>query len=486
LDSPALARGETTKGLRLTKDDASDPNRNLLGHYLLMFLVMLVVIWVRVRLLDVPLERDEGEYAYMGQLLLKGMPPYLNVYTMKLPGVSVVYAVFMVLFGQTPFGIHLGFLIVNLISAGMVWLLARRLLGTQTAAAATAIYALLSVSQGVLGVFAHATHFVIVFALAGFLLLLRHLDNRRMWLIAASGLCFGLATTMKQHGALLGGFAFLYLLREAIRRGDSAKRLAAECGLFLLGAATPLMAILIWMTQAGVFERFWFWTVEYPRVYVSAQTPIIGLLVLIFQVHKIASLQPLIWLAAVFGYVLLTIQRKREIDHLFIFGFFVSAFLAMCPGFYFREHYFVLILVPLAFLASFCVVESGKIVPERFSPALRDTLPLVLFTTIVCFGLYSERSYLFVLSPDKVSRDTYQKNPFPESRIIAKYIREHTAPDDKIAVLGSEPQIYFYSDRLAVTNHIYMYNLTENNLIAQKLRREFMNDIESKKPLYIP
>ena len=81
----------------------------MLGHYLLMFLVLLVVIWVRVRLLDVPLERDEGEYAYMGQLLLKGIPPYLNVYTMKLPGVSVVYAIFMVLFGQTPFGIHLGF-----------------------------------------------------------------------------------------------------------------------------------------------------------------------------------------------------------------------------------------------------------------------------------------------------------------------------------------------------------------------------------------
>ena len=32
---------------------------------------MLFVIIVRIRLLDFPLERDEGEYAYMGQLILQ-------------------------------------------------------------------------------------------------------------------------------------------------------------------------------------------------------------------------------------------------------------------------------------------------------------------------------------------------------------------------------------------------------------------------------
>lgn len=39
---------------------------------MLMVLLLAVVIAVRVGLLDVPLERAEGEYAYMGQLLLKG------------------------------------------------------------------------------------------------------------------------------------------------------------------------------------------------------------------------------------------------------------------------------------------------------------------------------------------------------------------------------------------------------------------------------
>ena len=87
--------------------------------YILLALVLVTVAYVRIRLLHVPLERDEGEYAYMGQLLLGGTPPYANAYSMKLPGVSAVYALFMTLFGQTPFGIHLGLLVVN---GACIWL----------------------------------------------------------------------------------------------------------------------------------------------------------------------------------------------------------------------------------------------------------------------------------------------------------------------------------------------------------------------------
>ena len=46
---------------------------------LLPWAIVLVIIFfaamVRIRLLDIPLERDEGEYAYTGQLLLQGIPP---------------------------------------------------------------------------------------------------------------------------------------------------------------------------------------------------------------------------------------------------------------------------------------------------------------------------------------------------------------------------------------------------------------------------
>jgi hypothetical protein len=59
---------------------------------ILLMLVILTAAAIRIRLLQVPLERDEGEYAYAGQLILQGVPPYKLAYNMKLPGTYLGHA----------------------------------------------------------------------------------------------------------------------------------------------------------------------------------------------------------------------------------------------------------------------------------------------------------------------------------------------------------------------------------------------------------
>ena len=44
------------------------------GWYALAVIVFGLVIAIRIRLLGIPLERDEGKYAYAGQLMLQGTP----------------------------------------------------------------------------------------------------------------------------------------------------------------------------------------------------------------------------------------------------------------------------------------------------------------------------------------------------------------------------------------------------------------------------
>src|SRR5476649_2004510 len=86
------------------------PSRLFRHHWMwwFMLVVLALVAVARLRLLDFPLERDEGEYAYAGQLLLQGIPPYELAYNMKFPGTYAAYAVIMALFGETPAGIHFG------------------------------------------------------------------------------------------------------------------------------------------------------------------------------------------------------------------------------------------------------------------------------------------------------------------------------------------------------------------------------------------
>src|SRR5438874_13497034 len=92
-----------------------------------LLVTLALVIWARIRLLGLPLERDEGEYAYTGQLLLQGIPPYKLAYSMKFPGTAASYALLMSIFGDTTTGIHLGLIVINLVTVGLIFFLGRYL-----------------------------------------------------------------------------------------------------------------------------------------------------------------------------------------------------------------------------------------------------------------------------------------------------------------------------------------------------------------------
>ena len=48
----------------------------------------------------------------------------------------------------------------------------------------------------------------------------------------------------------------------------------------------------------------------------------------------------------------------------------------------------------------------------------------------------------------------------------------------------SEPQIFFYADRLSASGYICTYSLMENQKYALKMQKEMINDIESELPEY--
>lgn len=135
--------------------------------------VVLLTAAIRIRLLQVPLERDEGEYAYGGQLILQGLPSDAPLYNIK-PAIYIAYALIQAVFGQTHSGIHIGLLVINAATVFLLFFLAKRLFDPLTAVAAAAAFAILSIGQQVLGFSANREHFVILPALGGILLVLRH------------------------------------------------------------------------------------------------------------------------------------------------------------------------------------------------------------------------------------------------------------------------------------------------------------------------
>ena len=122
------------------------------------------------------------------------------------PGTFAGYALILAIFGQTIAGIHLGLLVINAATTLLVFLLGKRLFGPLAGLIAGCSYALLSTSPSVIGLAGHATHFVVLAAVSGVLLLLNAAESRRTWLYFWSGLFLGLAFLMKQPGIMFASF----------------------------------------------------------------------------------------------------------------------------------------------------------------------------------------------------------------------------------------------------------------------------------------
>ena len=437
-----------------------------------------VLILIRLRLLGLPLERDEGEYAYMAQQLLQGVLPYTESQSMKFPGIYFVYAGVLSIIGESASAIHFALLLVNLATAFILYLLSRTLLG-QSAGIATAVsFAVLSLSPTVQGPWANSEHFVLLPAIGGILLLrMAQCHPNRFFL---SGLLLGTALLIKQHAIFYCLFGIFFLGIQLFRLSQPLKKPFLYMGLFVLGGLTPAFLAASLYFTSGNFSYFWFCTVQYASEYVSMTSAAEGLENFNYNFANILESNfPILWLSLI-GLVSVT-WRERE-NYFFLLGFFLFSFLAVTPGLYFRPHYFLLWVPALALFAGLGFKSlAGWISFPKIKYAISSGI-LILFIGLTIF---IQKDYFFTLPTFKLTRLVYGLNPFSESLTIAKHIQDNSEKKDTIAILGSEPQIYFFSKRKSASRHLYMYPLMEKHVYALQMQAEMVKEIEEARPKFI-
>jgi 4-amino-4-deoxy-L-arabinose transferase-like glycosyltransferase len=447
---------------------------------------LLFVVTVRLRVADVPLERDEGEYAYAGQLILEGVPPYELAYNMKFPGTYYAYAAMLALFGRTPWGIHVGLLLVNAATIVLVFAVGRRLAGGFAGSVAAASFAILSIDRWVLGVFAHATHFVVLAVMAGLLVLLRAIEDGRTSKFLWSGVLLGIAVLMKQHAIFflpLG--AALVVWGGGREAGRSVRVDAKRIGVMALGGLLPFAVVLSLLLAQGVLGKFWFWTFRYASAYVTEVPPSKAFANLASGFRYASTANLGLWIVGALGLVALWTTGWERRPRVALTGLLIASFVAICPGFYFRAHYFVLVLPAIALLVGVAASSLGRVLGRRFPRRAATALAAAVVAAAIGRFVTAEREVLFSMGTPQLSRTIYGKSPFVEAVEIARYIRDRTSAGDQIAVLGSEPEIYFYADRKAATGYIYTYALLEPQPFAAHMQDEMIREIETAHPRYL-
>ena len=230
-----------------------------------------VVVWVRLRLLGLPLERDEGEYAYMAQQLLQGVLPYTEAHSMKFPGIFFVYAGVLAILGQNLVAIHLSLLLVNLATAFLLFLLGRNLLSEPAGIVAGVSFSVLTLSPTLQGIWANSEHFVLLPAVGGILLLRMAQDQPARFFF--SGLLLGCALLIKQHAIFFCLFGIIYLGSRVVTQSHPFKKPFLNIGLFAAGGLAPVIFTALLYGATGNFSDFWFCTIQYASEYVSMTSP---------------------------------------------------------------------------------------------------------------------------------------------------------------------------------------------------------------------
>jgi hypothetical protein len=219
--------------------------------------------------------------------------------------------------------------------------------------------------------------------------------------------------------------------------------------------------------MSGVFPRFWLWTIRYASEYVTSAAADQGFLLLVTTAKAIFYFAPLLWLMAAAG--LFLVRKHWQ----FVIGYTIAAMVAIAPGFYFREHYFIVLLPPATILVAIAVTSG----PRMIAPAV--------FGIAVLTSLMRMWGTFFVLDTGQITKFIFPTNPFLEAVDVGGYLRDHTAATDRIAILGSEPEIFFYAGRKSATGYIYTYPLMEKQKFAHQMQLEMIAEIERSKPTYL-
>jgi hypothetical protein len=157
----------------------------------------------------------------------------------------------------------------------------------------------------------------------------------------------------------------------------------------------------------------------------------------------------------------------------------------VCPGLYFRPHYFIVMMPAVAILIAAAVTSAIRLLAVKFPSMWIHALPVILFVIVWVLAIRRNREFYFKMTPVQACRFCYSVDPFLGAAPVAEYLREHTSPTDTIMVFGSEPEIYFYAHRHSASGYIYTYSLVEPQSYWPTMQREMIQEVERSQPAYV-
>ncbi|MGI8667173.1 MAG: hypothetical protein ACR2N4_14295 [Jatrophihabitans sp.] len=391
-----------------------------------------VAIGIRLPLLVVPLDADEGGYAYLSRQWAAGGRLYGPVWVDRPQALMLSYRLVSAL-GRSPALIHLAAAglaaILTLAVAAAGWALA----GPRAGVFAGFLVAVVGAAPHLQGFMFNGELAAGAFSAAAVAAALWYRRLDRAGLLVAAGVLGAVAVLMKQSG--FDGLATALVIGWLAGR---LRGLARVC----LGAALPIGAALL---QAALtsWQDWWFAVIGY-RLDTSAGSRggWSG------RWHNLTAGVPHLWpdllpLGLLGASGLLVVLLRRELIALLWLAFATAGFFG---GVFFFPHYWMQLVGPLCLLGALALAA----VPARLAIALAmlACLPAATWTVRVSAD-----------SPDRRDRVAVPDGRLLANRDIAPWLRAHARPGDQLYAFVSSADLYYSTGLHTDFRYLWQANL---------------------------
>ncbi len=457
-----------------------------------------------------PLGIDQSLWASAVKGMSRGQLLYRDVWEQRPPGIYFVYLLAFHIFGWTAAAVAWIDILAAAATTLLLFAIARKLSGSTTGALAAALYALLTMPawlyrhSGFLERSVCETFIVVCVGLGAWCAVNFH-ERRSLILAFGLGLCAGAAIVLKPNAGLYLPALMLWMVIYAQQSppADGAP-LVHALGVAALGALILPGLTVLWLWRLDLLHEAGIAVVDFNRFYVGQGfTPAGYALDFSKAVFLRMKTDPL-WLAGAIGaiVVLWDLARTRRLSPLAglaaIWGG-AAALVIVVNGARLFNSYFIQAFPPLAVLTAWLLTEGmrGSRVRRLVAAATGLAMLVVLAQRHYPANVMESARADFDLLRGNVDSTAYLERfgGYANSRgysaranaELAAYVREHTAPDDRIFLFGiSGAGVYFASDRLTAQRFLRVNFFVATDFPDPRFRLTAVaEELAAERPRYI-
>jgi 4-amino-4-deoxy-L-arabinose transferase-like glycosyltransferase len=471
---PAAGRPPTARGL---------PNATTLA----LAIVILFTAALRVPMLGIPFERDEGEYAYIAWRLGQHELPYRDWVDQKPPAIFWAYRLAGLLPLDPIRSVHLVGFLFSAGTAVSLLFLARRWMPLPWATVAALVFAALSADPRAHGQAANTELFMLLPLILSLLAFLAA-TNKAQTGFALAVLCgalTGIAVAFKQVAAI--NWLFLLAVHPIFVARRQRLRQTLLFGVYsLCGAACIWGAIVAYFALHHALRDMVANVFTHNLEYIHALSWSARATNALKTLAGLSQTQAFIWVFAAAALPTLWCRGQRQ-TLAFLAAWLLTSLIGVSASGYFFPHYFQQLLPPLAVAAAFGAqsLEGAafwKAVPSSASRPVTGVL-LALLPALALLP------FLFRYSPAEAVRKIYPRDAFALMPELASRVGALTQPQDRLFVFGAEPELLFYARRVSATRYIFLFPLYGPYRDVHETQVAAAKEIEAAQPaaaLYLP